>query len=95
MYKENIAPHMAIAVTTKCNYKCFYCKEGGDSMSNSLDIMPFEELKKVLKVAYELGIHVFRITGGEPTIVDYFEELIEFIMELGEDTEIRIKYKWI
>ena len=82
------APHLAIAVTTKCNYRCFYCKEGGDSMSSNLDIMPFENLKEVLKVSYELGIHIFRITGGEPTVVEYFEELIEFIMNLGDDTRI-------
>lgn len=88
MEQKCITPHLAIAVTTKCNYKCFYCKEGGDSMSSTLDVMPFEELKEVLKVAYKLGIRIFRITGGEPTIVDYFEELIKFIMNLGKDTQI-------
>ena len=81
--------YLAIAITTKCNYQCFYCKEGGESISKKQETIPFSKLKKVIISAYETGIKNFRITGGEPTCVDYFNELIEFIMNFDE-TKIRI-----
>lgn len=90
MNKRIKSIYLAIALTTKCNCRCFYCKEGGESISDCNEEIAFEDLKKILKIAYDLGINSFRITGGEPTSVSYFGELIEFIIALGNDTQIRI-----
>jgi len=46
-------------------------------------------IKRIIDNAYEVGITNFRITGGEPTGVSYFGELIEFIMDF-RDTRVRI-----
>lgn len=81
--------YLAIAVTTSCNYNCFYCKPGGESFSIKKETIVFEKLKKVIINAHEIGISNFRITGGEPTTVPYFEELVEFIMAYP-NTKIRI-----
>lgn len=81
--------YLAIAITTSCNYQCFYCKEGGESISKKKETIPFSQIKKIIEIAYYIGIKNFRITGGEPTSVPYFRNLIEFIMNL-EDTKIRI-----
>lgn len=86
---KRVNTYLAIAVTTYCNYQCFYCKEGGESISNKKEIIPFAKLKKVIENAYDVGIKNFRITGGEPTSVYYFSELIEFIMTFSE-TKVRI-----
>lgn len=80
---------LAIAITTYCNYQCFYCKNGGESISSKKETIPFCKIKKVINNAYDVGITNFRITGGEPTAVHYFGELIEFIMSFN-DTKIRI-----
>lgn len=87
--KKRINTYLAIAITTYCNYQCFYCKEGGESISNKKETMPLLKLKQIIGNAYDVGITNFRITGGEPTSVPYFSELIEFIMNFG-DTKIRI-----
>lgn len=87
--KKRVNTYLAIAITTYCNYQCFYCKEGGESISNKKEIIPLSKLKQIICNAYDVGITKFRITGGEPTIVPYFSELIEFIMNFG-DTKIRI-----
>ncbi len=81
--------YLAISITTYCNYQCFYCKEGEESISNKKETIPFPKIKKVIDHAYHVGITNFRITGGEPTSVPYFRELIEFIMNFN-DTKIRI-----
>ena len=88
--KERIN-YLAIAITTNCNYKCFYCKPTGENIQTNLKgTINFESIKKIIKVAYELGITIFRITGGEPTMVEYLPELINYIMNLGENTKIRL-----
>lgn len=70
--KERLDIYLAIAVTTKCNYRCFYCKEGGESICKSQETIPFEKMKKIVRNSYEIGLSNFRITGGEPTQVEYF-----------------------
>lgn len=87
--KKRVNTYLAIAITTMCNYKCFYCKRGGESISKTEETIPFEKVKRIVTLAYENGICNFRITGGEPTGVSYFGELIGYIMNLG-DTKVRI-----
>ena len=81
--------YLAMALTTYCNYQCFYCKEGGESISKKKETIPFSKIKSIISNAYDIGIKNFRITGGEPTTVDYFGELITYIMSFN-DTKIRI-----
>lgn len=87
MEKRNT--YLAIALTTECNYQCFYCKEGGESISKRKETIPYAKIKEIIGIAYKIGIKNFRITGGEPTSVLYFSELIVFIMNFS-DTKIRI-----
>ncbi len=87
--KKRVNTYLAIAITTMCNYRCFYCKRGGESISKTEETIPFETIKRVITLAYENGIRNFRITGGEPTGVSYFGELIEHIMNLS-GTKVRI-----
>lgn len=81
--------YLAIALTTECNYQCFYCKEGGESISKKKETIPYAKIKEIIGVAYKVGIRNFRLTGGEPTSVSYFSKLIVFIMSFS-DTKIRI-----
>lgn len=87
--KNRVTTYLAIALTTYCNYQCFYCKEGGESISKKKQTISFEKIKKIIQNAYEIGISNFRITGGEPTSVSYFGELIEYIMSFDK-SKIRI-----
>ena len=83
--------YIAIALTTKCNCNCFYCKETGESILPGIKgTWDFNDLKKVISIAYSVGLTTFRITGGEPTMVEYLPELITYIMSLGNDTKIRL-----
>lgn len=84
-----VSTYLAVAITTECNYKCFYCKKGGESISKERQTIPYDKLKNIILTAMEEGIKNFRITGGEPTSVEYFGELMEFIMGF-EGTKIRV-----
>ena len=87
--KKRLNTYLAIALTTYCNYQCFYCKRGGESISKERETISFSNIKRIITNAHEIGITTFRITGGEPTSVSYFGKLIEYIMEF-RDTKVRI-----
>ena len=87
--KKRLNTYLAISITTFCNYQCFYCKEGGESISKHIETIEFSKLKQIITNAYDVGIKNFRITGGEPTAVSYFGEMIEFIMKMS-GTKMRI-----
>lgn len=83
--------YIAIALTTNCNCKCFYCKDTGESIIPYINgTWDFNNLKQVINIAYNMGLTTFRITGGEPTIVEYLPQLIRFIMNLGKNTKVRL-----
>lgn len=82
--------YLAISMTTNCNLKCFYCKPTGESISGQIGTIPYKDFQKMVASAYRRGIDKFRFTGGECTIVPYFVEAIEFIMNLGPETRINI-----
>ena len=91
MNKNKRINYLAISITTDCNCNCFYCKPTGESiLPNMKGTLNFQSLKKIIKVAYELEITTFRITGGEPTTVSYLPSLICYIMKLGDNTKIRL-----
>ena len=72
--------YLRISVTDRCNLRCLYCmpKEGLSLIGHD-DILRYEEILKVIRVAVKLGISKIRITGGEPLvrrgIVDFIARL--------------------
>ncbi len=47
--------------------RCFYCMpEKGISFLERKDLLSFDEMFRILKVARGMGVDKFRITGGEP-----------------------------
>ena len=61
--------YLRISVTDRCNLRCRYCMpEEGINLMNHKDILSFEEITDVVRVAVSVGIDKFRITGGEPLV---------------------------
>lgn len=59
--------YLRIAVTDRCNLRCFYCmpEEGIEYIERS-ELMTYEEMHRIVSVGHSLGIKKVRITGGEP-----------------------------
>ncbi|MCF8001879.1 MAG: GTP 3',8-cyclase MoaA [Halanaerobiales bacterium] len=81
--------YLRISITDRCNLRCFYCmpEEGLDLKEHS-EIMSYEEIYQVTKIASKLGITKVRITGGEPLARLNSEELIGMINSIDEIEEI-------
>lgn len=60
---------MRISVTDKCNFRCTYCMpaEGLPWLKKS-EILSYEELERIARVAVSLGVEQIRLTGGEPLV---------------------------
>ncbi len=57
--------YLRISVTDRCNLRCTYCMPAkGVPLLRHDDILSFEEIVEVVKVAVTLGITKVRITGG-------------------------------
>lgn len=76
--------YLRISVTDRCNLRCRYCMpEEGVQLMNHRDILTFEEITEVVKVAVSLGVDKFRITGGEPLVRKDIVKLIFMIASVN------------
>lgn len=69
--------YMRISVTDRCNLRCVYCmpEEGVPSLSHE-DILSYEEILRLVRVAAGTGVTKIRLTGGEPLVRRGIEALI-------------------
>lgn len=59
--------YVRLAVTDRCNLRCFYCMpEEGIQYTPRKELMTYEELLNMMQVLAKMGITKVRITGGEP-----------------------------
>jgi cyclic pyranopterin phosphate synthase len=60
---------LRISVTDRCNIRCFYCMpEEGVKFQAREEILTFEEIERVARIAAANGVTKFRLTGGEPLV---------------------------
>ncbi len=66
---HRVINYLRISVTDRCNLRCAYCmpEEGVPSLDHA-EILSYEELLRVARVAVRLGIWKIRVTGGEPLV---------------------------
>lgn len=77
--------YLRISVTDRCNLRCTYCMPAeGVPLLHHADILTFDEIIEVVKVAVEYGINKVRITGGEPLVRKGIVSLVEMIAAIPE-----------
>lgn len=70
--------YLRISVTDRCNLNCHYCRpEGAVPLLPAREILAFEEIAAVARVAVEMGVDKIRLTGGEPLLRRNVLQLIE------------------
>jgi cyclic pyranopterin phosphate synthase len=59
--------NLRISVTDRCNFRCVYCMPAeGLPWLPRAEILSYEEIARLVRVAVGLGIDQVRLTGGEP-----------------------------
>ncbi len=74
---------MRISVTDKCNFRCTYCMPAeGLPWLKKTDILSYEEILRIARVAVSIGIEQIRLTGGEPLVRRELPELVRQLHEI-------------
>jgi cyclic pyranopterin phosphate synthase len=77
---------LRLSVTDRCNFRCVYCMpEEGITFLARDEVLSFEEITRVARVARDLGVRSVRLTGGEPLVRKDIVELVRQVAALGFD----------
>lgn len=81
---------MRISVTDRCNERCAYCLPHDMTVEwlPKGQILTYEEILRVARVATSLGVTKFRVTGGEPLVRRNVTEFIGELNQLAGVTDI-------
>jgi cyclic pyranopterin phosphate synthase len=75
--------NLRISITDRCNFRCVYCMPAeGLAWVPRAEILTYEEITRLARVALGIGIEQIRLTGGEPTVRRDLPELIRMLHEL-------------
>jgi len=82
--------YLRLSLTDRCNLRCMYCmpkeeQERDDQVKtgkflNHNELLTYEELLRVVRLAVSQGMNKLRLTGGEPLVR---KGILEFIQELS------------
>src|SRR6184192_2197838 len=73
--------YLRVSVTDRCNFRCVYCMpEEGAPIVPKNEILTFEEISRLMRIAAELGVRKVRITGGEPLVR---KDIVELVRQVG------------
>ena len=85
--------YLRVSITDRCNERCLYCmpRELQEWLPHS-EILNYDEITRLVRIASDLGVTKLRITGGEPLtrrdVVTLFRQLSELpkIRDIGIST---------
>ncbi len=79
--------YLRISITDRCNLRCRYCmpREGVSQFGPS-EILSYEEILRIARLAVAMGINKVRLTGGEPLVR---KEVIYLIREISRLEGVR------
>ncbi|NLG26862.1 MAG: GTP 3',8-cyclase MoaA, partial [Chloroflexi bacterium] len=61
--------YLRVSVTDRCNLRCVYCMpEEGVALRPHAEILRYEEIERLVRIAVTLGVRHVRLTGGEPLV---------------------------
>jgi cyclic pyranopterin phosphate synthase len=69
---------LRMSITDRCNYRCVYCRSGGDGPQ--FPEMSIADYLRMARIFVGLGITKVRLTGGEPLLR---KGLVDMVRELG------------
>jgi cyclic pyranopterin phosphate synthase len=67
---------LRVSVTDRCNLRCTYCMPVDAVFKPREELLTYEEIARVVRVAAGLGIRTLRLTGGEPLMRADLDHLV-------------------
>jgi len=87
--RKPFATYLRVSVTDRCNFRCRYCipPESIRYIPHG-EILRYEEIERVVRVASAAGVRKIRLTGGEPLVRRDLPSLVEKLASLDGLDEI-------
>lgn len=83
--------YLRLAVTDRCNLRCFYCMpEEGIKYLPKKELLTFEEIERLIQVLASLGVSKIRLTGGEPFVRTDLMQLIRKIVSIEGVNQVHL-----
>jgi cyclic pyranopterin phosphate synthase len=82
--------YLRISVTDRCNMRCDYCRPAPDAYKAEPhdQILRYEEIERIVRVAAGLGVSKLRITGGEPLVRRGIVSLVKQLADIPGITDL-------
>ena len=74
--RTNKLSALTLELTYKCNLRCVHCYNDKDDFSS---VISFEDAKKIIDDAYDMGVYAITLTGGEATLNEDFLKIAKYI----------------
>ena len=87
--------YLRLSITDRCNLRCVYCMPPhGVPFIPHDDILRYEEIERLARLAVSLGITKIRLTGGEPLVRRGVLHLCERLAQIAGGSESEHHYQW-
>jgi cyclic pyranopterin phosphate synthase len=70
---------LRVSVTDRCNLRCAYCMPDEPVWYPRDEILRFEEIVRVVRIAAGAGVRKIRVTGGEPLVRRDLPDLVRLL----------------
>ncbi len=82
---------LRVSITDRCNIRCFYCMpERSAPFVPRSEILRYEEIERIVRVAVRLGVRKVRVTGGEPLVRRDVPELVRLLAAIPEIEDLAL-----
>ncbi len=92
--------YLRLSITDRCNLRCRYCMpesnnedlvatKTGTFLSHN-DLLTYEELERIVRIAVSLGMNKLRLTGGEPLVRKGVLDFINNLSAINGLEQIRL-----
>lgn len=75
--------YVRVSLTDACNFACPYCRPEEITPEAVNNLLTVEEWMTILEAFHRLGVKAVRLTGGEPLLYPYLDQLLESIKDRG------------
>jgi cyclic pyranopterin phosphate synthase len=74
--------NLRISVTDRCNLRCTYCMPEEVTFLDRRELLSFEEIERLVRIAVPLGVNKLRLTGGEPLLRRDLATLVQMLVRI-------------
>ena len=78
-WSRRTVDYLRLSITDRCNLRCAYCMPEEPTWFPHREILSYEEILRLVRIAVRRGVRKVRLTGGEPLVRRDVHLLVEML----------------